>query len=91
MNEERSYQICGKYLNLFIDYVIKVTVGQNILAISEKELPQDMNRNDWILLNIIEIQQCDGCMHHSLGQKDHMGHPDGCLHTPSLCDICHIE
>lgn len=42
----------------------------------------------YIISNMILAPKCFGCLHDRMGQKEHMEHPDGCLHNADFCDGC---
>ena len=50
--------------------------------------PLDNIKSRFIIYDIREIYGCMGCCYESLGQKEHMDCPAGCLHTSQTCSLC---
>jgi len=93
MNEERLYRVfaarrdCAAKHECFVE----VRAGECILGKAKGALAEKFGRKSYEITEIVEIPKCEGCRLDSCGQRDHMLHPDGCLHDPSLCDSCQME
>jgi hypothetical protein len=97
MNEERSYRVYGygnqeNYTERMIECVINVSVGDDIFEAARNALYEAYDDKGLCsVTEIIEIPNCGGCQIEACGQRDHMLHPDGCLHDPINCEFCEME
>ena len=94
MDTERLYQVYGHYIHTKcpIDCVIRVKMGENIIEKANDGLTEAFGGGRPCISTIIEeIPKCEGCRIDACGQRDHMEHPDGCLHQPSDCEFCQME
>lgn len=78
------------------NYLVVVRNG-DVLEHFTITIPKEKKIKDYIrqkydhdvkILEIDKIPPCDGCIEGALGQKYHMGHPNGCLHYYNNCDEC---
>ncbi len=97
MNISRTYRVIGygsscNYTERFIECIIRIPVGDDILEKAREELSEKFSDKGLCsVTEIVEITECEGCHLDACGQRDHMLHPDGCLHDPSDCDLCQME
>ena len=94
MNKERLYQVQGRCDNsdATFERVMLLSMGENILEEAEKCMNQEYDGEKYCkVTEIIEIPKCEGCQIEACGQRDHMLHPNGCLHDRSDCDLCQLQ
>ncbi len=92
MAEERLYRVFSHHhvTHGQIEHLVRITVGEDILKGINDFLSVNCEEL-FIVDEIWEIPKCEGCQSEAPGQRDHMLHPDGCLHDPSDCDFCQME
>nr|QBK85609.1 MAG: hypothetical protein LCMAC101_02040 [Marseillevirus LCMAC101] len=97
MDKEVLYRVAGRYKKYFyVECDIKVPMGKNVLEIAKDALEEQYHQpfgeqSPCEVTEIIATPKCEGCQIEACGQRDHMEHPDGCLHNPSDCDLCQME
>jgi hypothetical protein len=93
MNEKRLYQVFATRQNCNTPHECRVEVytGDHILDKAEDALVEKFGRKSYQITKIIEIPKCEGCQIEACGQRDHMDHPDGCLHDSSFCVLCQMD
>ena len=92
MNEERLYRVWAHHCVTHeqLEHLVKVTTGEDIIRKVNDSLLMKCE-DQHIIDEIYEITKCEGCQIAACGQRDHMEHPDGCLHQPSDCDLCQLQ
>ena len=97
MNKERTYRVYGygnkdNFTERVIECVISVSIGSDILEAAKNSLHETYDQKGACsVTEIVEIPNCEGCQIEACGQRDHMLHPDGCLHDPSECELCQMD
>ncbi len=82
LKNTRPFNSCPEYEYTFDNLVYKTIEDLKFHLFSKEGV--------MVVISMMIVGQCDGCINGSCGQRSHMECPRGCLHEPSECKVCNI-